>query len=382
MIKYVTGNFFDYDANIRVNTVNCVGVMGAGVALQFKKKFPDMFKDYYKACKHDEVKPGKPHVWVKYDLFSELTIINFPTKVHWKNPSEYEYVEKGLNWLRDFLRDKNESVVTLPALGCGHGGLEWERVKELIHHYLDDVNAEILVFEPSSSRKISKNDEIDEKSLVENNITRIFPGDELYPKKLLGRSALELFCKGNCDLLRNKSIAVMINSKASIREVDALHRVLDELPRHNIILYLGLNNSKEIDLAKDILLMGFSVVFIVPQGILNLQIRKDLLEIWNYDKLAIVSTVNPNQMWKRYESSKALKLRFQLANNILINNIDIENINRFRKDFKQSGNKIFYVNYWKQKYELFEDLSAKKIGISAETGRPNILPLVQNLNLD
>ena len=100
MIEFVTGNFFDYDADIRVNTVNCVGVMGAGVALMFKNKFPAMFNDYYRACKENKVAPGIPHIWEEVDLFSSLIIINFPTKVHWKNPSEYEYIEKGLVWLR------------------------------------------------------------------------------------------------------------------------------------------------------------------------------------------------------------------------------------------------------------------------------------------
>lgn len=145
MIEFVAGDFFDYVADIRVNTVNCVGVMGAGVALLFKDRFPDMFIDYFKACENKEIKPGKPHVWHDNNMFSKTTIINFPTKIHWENPSEYEFVEKGLVWLKEYLINKEYSTVTLPALGCGHGGLDWNVVKELIIKYLGDVKAKILV---------------------------------------------------------------------------------------------------------------------------------------------------------------------------------------------------------------------------------------------
>ena len=80
MIQYKTGDFFDYDADIRVNTVNCVGVMGAGVALEFKTRYPDMFKAYVEVCKKHEIEPGKPYLWEEYDLFSRCIIINLPTK--------------------------------------------------------------------------------------------------------------------------------------------------------------------------------------------------------------------------------------------------------------------------------------------------------------
>ena len=151
MIKFVKGNFFDYEADIRINTVNCVGVMGAGVALLFKNKFPDMFKDYSNACLKGSVKPGVPHIWMGNDMFKITTIINFPTKKHWKNPSEYEFIEKGLVWLKEFLADKENSTITIPALGCGHGGLDWDIVKGMIVKYLGELNTNILLFEPASS---------------------------------------------------------------------------------------------------------------------------------------------------------------------------------------------------------------------------------------
>ena len=149
---------FDIPADIPINTVNCVGVMGIGVALEFKKRFPKMFKAYKRECKDKNIKPGKPHVWLHwYALnYKKLIIINFPTKIHWRNPSKYSYIELGLIWLAKFLKDYDygEVKVTLPALGCGHGGLNWNKVKLLIEKYLGELEVVIYVFEPSNSRNM------------------------------------------------------------------------------------------------------------------------------------------------------------------------------------------------------------------------------------
>ena len=156
MIKFASGDMFDIPADIRINTVNCVGVMGAGVALAFKERFPEMFKAYKKECENKTVRPGKPHVWSDFYLYENLTIINFPTKDHWRNPSKYEYIESGLIWLVKFLKDYGTVKVTMPALGCGHGGLDWNKVKSLIKKYLDGLEATIYVFEPSDSHKLER----------------------------------------------------------------------------------------------------------------------------------------------------------------------------------------------------------------------------------
>jgi len=150
MIKFISGNMFDIPVDIRINTVNCVGVMGIGVALAFKRRFPEMFKSYRILCKNKIVQPGEPYCY----LYKKLTIINFPTKDHWRNPSEYEYIESGLEWLAKYLKDRGAVKVTLPALGCGHGGLDWNKVKSLIRKHLSRLEAIIYVFEPSSSRNM------------------------------------------------------------------------------------------------------------------------------------------------------------------------------------------------------------------------------------
>jgi len=154
MIEFVSGDFFEFDADIMVNTVNCVGVMGAGVALAFKKRFPEMFNDYVVQCSSGIIRPGSPSVWIQKDMISkEIEIINFPTKDHWKKPSEYHYIDDGLKWLSTYLENKSGKVVTLPALGCGHGGLDWNRVRDMISDRLENSPAHIYVFEPYDSIK-------------------------------------------------------------------------------------------------------------------------------------------------------------------------------------------------------------------------------------
>jgi len=152
MIKFTSGDMFDIPADIRINTVNCVGVMGIGVALAFKERFPEMFEAYKKECRNKTIQPGKPCLY----LYENLTIINFPTKDHWRNPSKYEYIESGLKWLAKYLKGRGAVKVTLPALGCGHGGLDWNEVKSLIRKHLSGLEATIYVFEPSDSRKFRK----------------------------------------------------------------------------------------------------------------------------------------------------------------------------------------------------------------------------------
>lgn len=140
---------FDHDADIRVNTVNCVGVMGAGIALEFKRRYPAMFADYQRACRRGEIQPGKLHIW---EGPGGTRIINFPTKQHWRESSRYEYIAAGLQSLRRYLLQQGSVRVTLPALGCGHGGLDWNRVSKMIEDHLGDLSATILVFEPNTSR--------------------------------------------------------------------------------------------------------------------------------------------------------------------------------------------------------------------------------------
>jgi len=155
MIKYITGNLFDSNTEALVNTVNTVGIMGKGIALQFKKLFPTNFKVYKDLCDRKEFKIGQLLVVKDQNVITgEKTIINFPTKKHWKSPSEYEFIEKGLEELIKVIKQKNIKSIALPPLGSGNGGLQWYKVKEIISNKLSDIeNCEIIVYEPNANVK-------------------------------------------------------------------------------------------------------------------------------------------------------------------------------------------------------------------------------------
>lgn len=108
-----------------------------------------MFNDYKDRCKRGIVIPGVPY---EYQINENLSIINFPTKNHWKYQSEYTWINTGLDWLSQYLSSRTDKIITLPALGCGHGGLDWNIVKDMIIYYLSNSNNKILVFNPNSSR--------------------------------------------------------------------------------------------------------------------------------------------------------------------------------------------------------------------------------------
>ncbi|WP_439698184.1 macro domain-containing protein [Mucilaginibacter sp. AW1-7] len=149
MIHFTQGNLLKSNARALVNTVNTVGVMGKGIALQFKNTFPLNYKVYQDACKHQKLTTGQLLIVHENDLLrGEKTIINFPTKQHWKQPSTYEYIESGLVALQKYLIENPVDSLAMPALGCGNGGLDWEVVKPMIVEYLSAIEADIFVFEP------------------------------------------------------------------------------------------------------------------------------------------------------------------------------------------------------------------------------------------
>lgn len=151
MIKYVTGNILESSAQALVNTVNTVGVMGKGIALQFKKAFPSNYKAYVEACKENKIGIGKLFVTKDTNLNSgEKIIVNFPTKKSWKKPSEYSYIEVGLDDLVRIIEKYQIKSIALPPLGAGNGGLKWEQVKKIIDRKLEHLDIDIYVYEPTA----------------------------------------------------------------------------------------------------------------------------------------------------------------------------------------------------------------------------------------
>lgn len=161
MIEFKIGDVLRDDAEALVNTVNCVGIMGRGVALQFKNQFPENFKAYVAACGREEVQPGRMFVFETGALTHPRFIINFPTKRHWRGKSRIADIESGLTALTEEIRTRGIRSIAIPPLGSGLGGLDWSEVRPRIAAALgalDDVR--ITIYEPNSSPLATKPREV------------------------------------------------------------------------------------------------------------------------------------------------------------------------------------------------------------------------------
>jgi O-acetyl-ADP-ribose deacetylase (regulator of RNase III) len=149
MIEFRTGDILQTDAEALVNTVNCVGIMGRGVALQFKKAFPENFKAYADACSRQQVQPGRMFVYETGYVDNPKFIINFPTKRHWKGKSRIEDIESGLRGFVELIRTRGIRSVAMPPLGSGLGGLHWPDVRRRIEEAVGSLpDVSFIVFEP------------------------------------------------------------------------------------------------------------------------------------------------------------------------------------------------------------------------------------------
>ena len=160
MITFKTGNIFTSECNTIVNTVNCYGVMGAGIALEFKLRYPKMFTKYTEFCHSKTLSLGK--LWLYRESESRFdfqSVLLFPTKNHWKEPSEMQSIELGLKKFVDVYQNLNIRSIAFPLLGVGHGGLDKEEVKRLMVKYLEDldITVEIWGFDPTAHDDIYPN---------------------------------------------------------------------------------------------------------------------------------------------------------------------------------------------------------------------------------
>ncbi len=161
MIEFKTGDILRADAEALVNTVNCVGIMGRGIALQFKNDFPENFRAYEAACAREEVQPGKMFVFETGTLTNPKFIINFPTKRHWKGKSRMEDIDSGLKALVEEIRTRGIRSIAIPPLGSGLGGLNWTDVRPRIVEALRGLNdLQVIVFEPNSAPVATKSREV------------------------------------------------------------------------------------------------------------------------------------------------------------------------------------------------------------------------------
>ena len=149
MLRFTQGNLLDAQAEAIVNTVNTVGVMGKGIALMFKARYPENYAVYHAACKTGEVQIGRMFVQPNKELAEPRWLINFPTKKHWRQPTEPDWIEAGLIALKEVILAKRIRSIALPALGCGNGGLDWADVRPMIETALGDLDdVEVTVYEP------------------------------------------------------------------------------------------------------------------------------------------------------------------------------------------------------------------------------------------
>ncbi|HEY9799883.1 MAG TPA: macro domain-containing protein [Leptolyngbyaceae cyanobacterium] len=157
MIEFKQGNLLEENAEALVNTVNNVGVMGKGIALQFKQAYPDNFRQYEKACRAGEVQPGRMFTVSTGSLFNPKYIINFPTKRHWKSKSKIEDIKSGLVALVAEVQRLGITSIAIPPLGCGNGGLNWLEVKPLIESAFAQLpHVQVIIFEPSGAPAAEK----------------------------------------------------------------------------------------------------------------------------------------------------------------------------------------------------------------------------------
>ncbi len=142
MLEYIEGNIFDSPAQVIVNTVNTVGVMGKGLALTFKNKYPKMFDDYKTVCEKRALKTGKLMLF----YFPDHWVLLFPTKEHWRNPSKLKYIEDGLVKFVNSYAEKSITSIAFPKLGCGNGELSWDDVRPIMEKHLKPLPIDIYIY--------------------------------------------------------------------------------------------------------------------------------------------------------------------------------------------------------------------------------------------
>ncbi|MDC4458925.1 macro domain-containing protein [Acinetobacter baumannii] len=367
MLKYVKGDFFDYDADIRINTVNCVGVMGAGVALLFKNKYPEMFKQYKKDCDNKIISPGNPTVWQEGDMLEKKTyIINFPTKIDWRNKSEYSYVEDGLKWLSVYLSKHKNNVVTLPALGCGHGGLDWNIVKILIEQYLSDSENEILVFEPSSSKKISVNKYSLDADAINLGISMIDKKNYKYPKMLKSFTEKPLFIYNKVKVDDRYDYCVIASSKPDEEEESLIIEKIKNIKNKKLIFG---GTSFDQKLAINSMKTSKKIGLFLPSGIHDFILKKS--KKFNADQLEVMSLGDPYKVFDKTQFLSATIARISFSKNLLLFSRDIKWLNKkkYIDIISENKIKIYFADYLMESTEdlnFLISLDAKPLSLFEE----------------
>ena len=383
MIEFTKGDMFALKVGARVNTVNCVGVMGAGVALGFKKRYPDMFREYQLECMANRIVPGRLHIWKAPN--GEL-VINFPTKRDWQDPSRYEDIASGLEALRKFLCEQGSISVALPALGCGHGGLDWSRVSSMINESLSGLDAHIFVFEPADSRNAGRMAQAPPTAEEIRELEQL--GFRHAPlAKSLNNSELPstIFSKGDPSLLTRQWIALLPSKDPSDRELEALNAVARQMAvsKQSVLIALVHATRATERVAKMFLDHHIAVVLFLPFGPLT---RKSIANtpLSEEAPFLIASITEPNETWSRAALDRSMTMLRQGAASVLLSDPTPVWLNE--KMIKSWAERpVFYLHYAHQPdsvRHVLNKVDAHPITRRANTGEPNLLTLFAALTHD
>lgn len=177
MLRALVGDLFASDAQTYVNTVNCVGIMGKGIALEFKKRYPDMFEDYAARCVRHEVRLGEPYLYRR--LFPP-NVLNFPTKDHWRSVSKLSDVIAGLDFLEQHYQEWGITSLAVPPLGCGQGQLEWRVVGPTLYRHLSRLNIPVELYAPAGTL----DQELDVQFLSQDGADVLYAGTSVEPPRI------------------------------------------------------------------------------------------------------------------------------------------------------------------------------------------------------
>lgn len=380
MIRFVSGDMFERDFDVRVNTVNCVGVMGAGVALAFKQRYPEMFREYKRECDTERLQPGKLHTW---ENLQGDRIVNFPTKRHWREMSRYEDIEAGLKALRAYLSKLGRVSVAVPALGCGHGGLDWTRVSKMIERELDGLEAEISVFEPGDSRRIGRearaSEAVDESALAEAGVRMLSATDPDFPQALRNEGFNVLFAKGDESISRPAQLAVLLAFKPEEREVNAATQCAAAVGRKHVTVSVSSTSRAARNLIEAAIAAGSDVIAWLPEGMLVRKMPEWVEEHVRAKRMLLLSTVAPTHQWSPRYAKEAGVSAAALADAVLVSDPTptwlptLPNARRLGR-----ANRLFHLNYGKASAELATLLS--EIGSTpisrASNNQPGVQPIL------
>jgi putative DNA methylase len=375
MLRFTTGDMFETPADIRVNTVNCVGVMGAGVALAFKERYPEMFRDYQKACKAGHVQPGKLHVWKKS---AADWVINFPTKRHWREKSRYEDIELGLVALREYLSHQGKVRLNLPALGCGHGGLDWDRVSAMIREKLDGLEADITVFDPSYSKNVTAT--VSRNGTTTNSLR---PNDAAFPTAFSSLGVEQVFYQGDISLLSESAIALAFSPKPTEKELAATLDFITQLARPGLVFSFTMGTAAATQYGLAVLQSGARLAAWVASGLVNYQPSRSVVSLSTANNLLLLSLAPASQRWNPQLARRSALAALLTSRVGLLTDPDPKWLFTLRPNERAAlRHPLYYIRYQTTDARLkkrLAEISARAIGKSSVDGKPHIAPILESL---